>query len=303
MKHIFIVNPTSGKGDGKRAAAAIQKEIEQNHLDGEIRLTEYAGQAQKLAAEIKPDPETIVYAVGGDGTIWEVLNGLPPGLRMGILPCGTGNDYYRMIDQRKLPFAQMLHETIQGKPVEVDFGQCHHWRFHNCTTLGLDARVNDLAIKLYQNYPLPRFSVYGLAAVLCALKPAPFELVLKTETEMIRQKAIIAAVMNGSCYGNGFIAAPQADLQDGLFDICVIEPLTLWETLWLMPKYKQGKHTHLKQCKMLRASEIEIHVDKPILMQSDGEGFTSNHVRISTGPYKLPLIVPQASPLKAGTKE
>ena len=100
MKHIFIVNPTSGKGDGKRAAAAIQKEIEQNHLDGEIRLTEYAGQAQKLAAEIKPDPETIVYAVGGDGTIWEVLNGLPPGLRMGILPCGTGNDYYRMIDQR-----------------------------------------------------------------------------------------------------------------------------------------------------------------------------------------------------------
>ena len=69
MKHIFIVNPTSGKGDGKRAAAAIQKEIEQNHLDGEIRLTEYAGQAQKLAAEIKPDPETIVYAVGGDGTI------------------------------------------------------------------------------------------------------------------------------------------------------------------------------------------------------------------------------------------
>lgn len=74
MKHIFIVNPTSGKGDGKRAAAAIQKEIEQNHLDGEIRLTEYAGQAQQLAAEIKPDPETIVYAVGGDGTTWEVLN-------------------------------------------------------------------------------------------------------------------------------------------------------------------------------------------------------------------------------------
>ncbi|MFQ8581232.1 MAG: hypothetical protein ACLSA6_01205 [Holdemania massiliensis] len=57
------------------------------------------------------------------------------------------------------------------------------------------------------------------------MKPTPFELVLKTETETIRQKAIIAAVMNGSSYGNGFIAAPQADLQDGLFDICLIEPL------------------------------------------------------------------------------
>ena len=91
MKHIFIVNPTSGKGDGKRAASIIQAEIEQNHLDGEIRTSEYAGHAQKLAAEIKPDPETIVYAVGGDGTIWEVLNGLSQGLRLGILPCGTGN--------------------------------------------------------------------------------------------------------------------------------------------------------------------------------------------------------------------
>ena len=105
--------------------------------------------------------------------------------------------------------------------------------------------------------------------------------------------------MNGSSYGNGFIAAPQADLQDGLFDICLIEPLSLWETLWLMPKYKQGRHTHLKQCRILRASEVEIQVDQPILMQSDGEGFTSNHVKITTGPYKLPLIVPQASPLKA----
>lgn len=90
MKHIFIVNPTSGKGDGKRAAAAIRKEIEQNHLDGEIRLTEYAGHAQKLAAEIQPDPETIVYAVGGDGTIWEVLNGLPQGLRMASCPAAQG---------------------------------------------------------------------------------------------------------------------------------------------------------------------------------------------------------------------
>ena len=61
MKHIFIVNPTSGKGDGKRAAAAIRKEIEEYQSpDGEIRLTEYAGHAQKLAAEIQPDPETMV---------------------------------------------------------------------------------------------------------------------------------------------------------------------------------------------------------------------------------------------------
>lgn len=299
MKHIFIVNPISGKGDGKRAAELIRREIEAQKLNGEILLTQYAGHARQLASVIQPDDQTIVYAAGGDGTIGEVLNGLKPGIRMGILPCGTGNDYYRMIDSRKLDFSQMLRETIGGKWVDVDFGCCHDQRFHNCTTMGLDARVNDLAIRLYQRYPLPRFTIYGLAALICALKPQPFDLMLKTESETVHQKAILAAVMNGRYYGNGFTAAPDADLQDGLFDVCIIEPVSLLEYLWFMPRFMKGQHTHLSQCRMLRASRIEIRLNHPIPMQSDGEGFTADRLLITAGSWKQPLIVPQASPLKS----
>ena len=297
MKHIFIINPVSGKGDGAKSIPIIRAETKDLHLNAEIIVTEYAGHAQEIAASLDPNEDQIVYACGGDGTINEILNGLKPGIRMGILPCGTGNDYYRMIDSRKLSFPEMLHETLTGRYVEVDYGNCRNERFHNCTTMGLDARVNDLAIELYHKYPLPRFSVYGLAAVICALKPQPFELTLQTESGTVRQKAILTAIMNGSSYGNGFIAAPDADLQDGLFDICIIEPVSLFTFLRFMPQYMKGKHTGLKQCKMLRASSIDIHVDRDIAMQSDGEGFHGNELHVCTADHKLPLIVPDASPL------
>ena len=297
MKHIFIINPTSGKGDGAQAVPLIRSEIEKLKLDAEIIVTEYAGHAQEVAASLPQDRDLIVYACGGDGTINEVLNGLKPGIRMGILPCGTGNDYYRMIDSRKLSFAKMLHETLTGRYVEVDYGITRNERFHNCTTMGLDARVNDLAIELYHKYPLPRFSVYGLAAVICALKPQPFEITVKTEQGTLKTRAILTAVMNGSCYGNGFTAAPQADLQDGLFDICIIEPVSLFTFFRFLPAYRKGNHTRLNPCRMLRASHVSITLNHAIAMQSDGEGFSGDHLDILMSSQKLPLIVPDASPL------
>lgn len=298
MKHIFIVNPVSGKGDGQKAARRIEAEIARRQLDAELHLTRYAGHARELAARLSADPDQVVYAAGGDGTIWEVLNGLPERGRLAILPCGTGNDYYRMIDPRNLSFEERLRQTLDGRWVTVDFGQCDRGRFHNCTTMGLDARVNALAVQLYQKYPLPRFSVYGIAALICALKPQIFEIELTTEHQTLRQKALLAAVMNGKSYGNGFYSAPQADLQDGLFDVCLIEPVSLLQILTLMPKYKKGLHTQLRQCRMIRASHVHIRLDRPTEMQSDGENFTADQLTLTLMHRQLTLQVPEASILK-----
>lgn len=298
MKHIFIVNPTSGKKAGKKAANVIREEMKQASVAYEVVETEYAGHAKVLAAYYGPQENVIIYAVGGDGTIWEVINGLPEGVCMGILPCGTGNDYYRMIYNSNLPFKDLLSQTIQGRIVQVDYGNSDSGCFHNCTTMGLDAQVNQLAIRLFKALPIPRKAVYGIAALITVLHPKPFQVEITTESQQFVQSVLLAAVMNGKWYGGGFNPTPQANLQDGYFDICLIESLHRFRLLQLLPQYFKGKHTKLKECRMLKAKQVKFHLNQPIAMQMDGEGFETDYIDFTVLEKKLTLLVPTNSLLK-----
>lgn len=298
MKHIFILNPTSGKGVAKTFIQPIKDYCDQHQLVYKLIITEFAGHAKKIAHQYTAKDDVCLYAVGGDGTLNEIINGINHFVPLALIPAGTGNDYSKMLGGNANNPKEMIQSVIEGKMVYVDYASHNNLNFHNCCSMGLDAQINALAIKLFHKLPIPRKIVYGIAAFISVLNPQPFEITLQLKDRIIHKRALLIAIMNGKRYGGGFNATPLADIQDGLLDICIIEPVSIVELIYLLPKYFKGKHAHLKQVQMLQADTFALSVDHEIPTQTDGENSLETCLNFSIIKNGLYLKVPQNSNLK-----
>ena len=122
MKNIFIVNPTSGKGKAYTYIPEIEKYFENNPAEYEIIVTEYPKHATEIASRYTEADDVVLYACGGDGTMKEVLDGIQPGVRLCVIPGGTGNDFYKSVDGRKLTVYDMIAQSVEGEDIDIDFG-------------------------------------------------------------------------------------------------------------------------------------------------------------------------------------
>ena len=297
MKHIFIVNPKSGNGLAERSIQFIRQYCADQKLDFELLITEMEGQAKELASRFHAEDSVCLYAVGGDGTAYDVANGLNDRVPLAIIPAGTSNDFFRMISDRRESIEQIIEETIRGRFVNVDLGSTSHSRFLNCTTMGLDARVNDMVNRLLKRSFLPRMMLYGVSAVINVFRLQPFHVVLDADGRRYEEDCILLAVMNGKAYGNGVIPIKGVDLKDGLLNICMIQSDKLSHILPLLPKYMSGHADALTQAKFLTARSIHLQSDQQICMQSDGETFYSREEDFRVDPGRLILRVPASSAL------
>lgn len=294
MKYLFFINPFSGLKQGKNAAEVIERCCKERQLDYQIIFTEYPNHATELA-ERYSDEHTVIFSVGGDGTALETAKGIKAGT-MAILPCGTGNDYYKMI----APYHSLedsLKKTLDGKIVSVDLGSCEKGTFLNCMSLGLDAQVNHIVSNTMRNNPLPGSLKYVIAAFRELIRPVQPKVKIIVDGKEYNQTVTLAAVMLGNCYGGGFHPTPLADLQDGLFDVCIVDGLKRFRMLQLILKYKAGKHTELKEVKMLKAKEVSIFSEKPVIFQYDGESFVTTSITCRCCPNQIKMLVPKESHL------
>ncbi len=299
MRHIFIVNPISGKNKKATLIADIEELAHQKKLDYEILITQYPKHATELASKYSIKDDVCLYSIGGDGTAYEILNGLKDQVCLSIIPSGTGNDFYRMIsDTTATTFKQQLLDAIEGKIVYVDYGINNHTRFLNCTTIGLDAEINYRASSEIRNQYLPGGLTYVVAAVSKIVEAKPVTLTIETENEKWTQSCSLCAIMNGCYYGGGFIPTPSAIINDGYFDLCIVEKLSRAKMMSLLTKYMKGKHTDLAVVKMIKAKKVMITSQEETIMQSDGECFHEKKIHLEIMHKALKLKVPQYSKLQ-----
>lgn len=298
MKHVFIINPTSGKGKAYKQVDCIKNIFANRSDEFEILLTEYQGHATELARRFKMSDEAIIYSVGGDGTAYEVLNGLQDQVSMAIIPAGTGNDYYRMLGFTKKNLEDIIKETIDGKFVNVDYGISNDRRFLNTMALGLDADVNQVAQDIGKKLPIPRSLVYVISALAIIAKPNRINIELEINGETIQRKTILTAIMNGRWYGGGFQPAPDASIQDGQFDICVVSDMPLRRILKLLPKYYKGTHGGNPEVEFFKATSLSLKADKMCSVSCDGETSKQDNLKFRLVPKGLRLRVPLASSLE-----
>ncbi len=308
LKICVIVNPAAGRGQAAARRPLLEKTLAAKAqacgAKWQILETQKAGDATQLAMQAMQNGADLIVAAGGDGTLGEVVNGLAQsGFKgqLGILPCGTGNDFSRCLGIGT-DWQKAIEILFEGAPRLVDVG---HIRFDetgaehlfiNVAGSGFDAcaaqRVNDFRFHHFWRH------VHGMPAYLCALLQElvslrAADLTIEYDGETLQQRALLCAIANATSYGGGMLVAPQAELDDGEFDICLIEEATRSEFLRAFPRVFKGTHTSHPKVKMLRGREVTLKSEPPLPVLVDGDVRGTTPVSFWLEPRVLSVRAPQ----------
>lgn len=291
MKAKFIINPHSGRGKGKRAGEQIKQLLREHpHLDWSWVETAWAGETIPLAQAAVEEGCELLVAVGGDGTVNEVMNvAAQAGKILGVIPAGTGNDLARTLyiptDVREAFF-----RLCQGKPYSVDAGKINGRYFLNAAGMGIDAQI-------LRDVNEGKFCLRGKAAyVMALLKNLLFfkaqKVILEIDGQIFETDALLVVVANGRYFGGGMMIAPQADLTDGIFDVYVIQKMSKLSFLISFPKIYKGAHARDSRVNFFQAKHVVLAVkDDAAGVQCDGEIIGQTPQKIVCCPKKVQILL------------
>ena len=294
MKHVFILNPVSGKGKANRFIPVIEGYFSKHpEKEYEIIQTEYHRHATAIAQKFTKEDDVCLYACGGDGTANEVLEGLNQGVAIAVIPGGTGNDMYKSIDDRKLTDEELITQTVEGENHLIDMGIANGHKFMNIISFGIDADINVYAcdyVKVELN--IPDNLVYAYSALKIATHPQPIEMEMEVDGIKYSKEVIMVAICNGRWYGSIFKPTPNADIEDGHFDLCMFSKMNFPRLAYLLTKYSKGTHVKCKECEVMTGKNIKMTFDRPVNLQVDGENLKTKDVQIQIYPHSLSFRMP-----------
>ena len=305
--YYFIVNPISGCGRGKLVWKTVEQELTQLCIEYKAFLLRYKGEAREIAASLSElhHPFTLV-AVGGDGTLNEIINGLSTYeyVTLGCIPTGSGNDFVRGL---KLPHDPItaLHRILQPAhilPIKIGAvtAASDHRQASFCVSsgIGFDAAVCNGAyhsrLKELLNLIHAGKLVYAGTALkqLIFSRLAPMKLTLDEKNTFTFRKAFFAAAMNLPYEGGGFWFAPQANPASDCFTLCAAEGISKPRILSILPLAFFGKHVGKHGVHLLECKKAVIHTQMPLCVHTDGEifGFYDT-ITFEAQPERLRVIV------------
>jgi diacylglycerol kinase (ATP) len=254
---ILAINPTSGRGRAQRQAKLAGEYFRSRDIDvREIEGTSLQDFRKKLLIFLDSEKVSGVIALGGDGFIHEIIQHLVSrDIPLGVIPCGTGNDFARSIGVFDLPFSRQLELIEKHDATHIDLGTVQDQWFAAILSSGFDALVNDRANSM--RWPRGRLR-YNIAMIekLIALRPHSYR--IRVDERYLEVQATLVTVANGSSYGGGMKVCPDASINDGLFDVMVLGRVSRIELLKVFPKVYRGGHVGHPAVTFYRCNEIEI---------------------------------------------
>lgn len=271
MKRIlFIVNPIAGGGKAKSVISIIESEMKKREIEYKIQFTAKPHDGTQICEE-NIDKFDVFVAVGGDGTVNEVAQGLinkEKGI-LGIIPCGTGNDLAKNLDISNV--AKNAIELICEENInDIDVCSVNTDNFLNIASIGFDADVvnNNIIIK-----KIIKHSISYLISVFYTLASFKERKVkIDIDGEIFEENIMLLAVGNGRFYGGGLQIIPTAKIDDGFLDICIISGLTKAKFIKLFPSIFKAEHIKYKDhVKIIRGKNIKIYSEEEVVLNIDGE--------------------------------
>ena len=248
-KHIMIINPCAGNTKLKKFIRALDCTTAT-----EMVYTKKRGDAKELACFYSNTyPDSIIYSVGGDGTLNEVVNGINPKAKLCVVPTGSGNDFYRVYDR------------IEGTR-SIDLGVVNERKFINIASLGIDAKIANTANKIKNNSRVKLLS-YPRAIIEEIIKYKPLEL----DIDGCVSETTLLTVCNGKYYGSGIPINPDYDLSNGYFNVIEAEPLTRREIIILFLKIFKAAHLNSPKIYSDLKDKIVVESDQELICNVDGE--------------------------------
>jgi diacylglycerol kinase (ATP) len=296
-----IVNPVAGARSTRRKWPLISRLLERVGLSFDFNYTAGVGHAMELARMAASDGYRCLVAVGGDGTVNEVANGIihsqnAKATALGVVSTGTGSDFARSAGLAR-DYTTACHNLASSERLTIDGGvvayQCDGKRrerfFVNSAGVGFDAAVT----KETERYPkffggtIPY--LVGMVRTLVGYKNK--NIVLKIGDEEERYRVLAVSVTNGNYIGGGMHIAPEAELDDRLLDVVVLGDFGKLEILKEFPKVYKGTHVNLPKVSVKKASKVTIDSTEPMLLYADGEVLGECPVEFGVLPKALSIVV------------
>lgn len=255
IQNIFIINSQISRNKIRAFGNFLSTISEEEKLKNLVLYTVGRNDAKRLAKEYSNIyKNAIIYSVGGDGTLNEVINGINPNCKLAIIPLGTGNDFYR------------VYKEIQGTQ-KIDLGIVNNKKFINIASIGVDAEVANKANYYKCKGKFKNFEYY--AGIIDSLIKNP-----NYNTSL--GNITLLAVCNGKYYGNNVPINPNYNLSDGEFEVYKASKLKRLEFLKLFLKIYQGNHFDNDLVDYFKTDNLQVISDKSIVCNVDGEIIYSN---------------------------
>ena len=289
--HTLIVNPSSGNGRGESILPEVEAEFDKRHLAFRTVITRGLEHGVEEALRAA-DAEEIPVVLSGDGMVGQVGGALARSeTPMGILPGGRGNDLARVLGIPNEP-AEAVEILAAHEVREIDVGEVNGKRFLGIASAGFDSEANRLA----NETRLVRGNlVYAYAALrtLAAWKHATFG-VSFDGGEPVEHTGYSVAVANNKAFGGGMLMAPDAELDDGLFDVVLSGPVGKGRFLADLPKVFKGTHVENPEVTVRRAATVDLSADRPFQVYCDGEHLSDLPAEMRVLSRALQVIAPPA---------
>ncbi|WP_430816678.1 diacylglycerol/lipid kinase family protein [Carboxylicivirga sp. RSCT41] len=285
---LFIINPISGIGKQKTVEKAVESEIDHDKISFKIAYTEYAGHARELAKEAVGKFDVVV-AVGGDGTVNEVGSSLVnTTTALAIIPTGSGNGLARFLDI-PLRVNRALQVINHMEVKDIDTLRVNDQVSLNVAGIGFDGHISHRFAKLknrgpagYMRLITSEYSKYKSSVYRISIDGKTYEL-----------PAFMITFANSSQWGNNIHIAPQAKIDDGLIDVCIIKEFPIYEGPSLLISILDQSVDQRRYDVVTKARSIVIESDDKLISHIDGEPIKlGKKAEIKIDPLSLRVIIP-----------
>jgi diacylglycerol kinase (ATP) len=275
----------ASRGGAARTRASIEEAFRSGGVECRLVATERRGHAIELAARAVEEGWERIVAVGGDGVVHEVVNGLmracgdEPTPPLGIVPVGSGNDFTKMIGMPPHRPAEAVRRLLAAGTRQVDVGRVTRhltgdgppgvWYFTNGVGVGFDAQVAQHARRIQRLRGVAIYA-WALAKTLRDLRSPTIQVIVDGR-EIANRPLVLTTISNGPCHGGNFWLCPGALVDDGMLDILIADARSVTALARLIPKVIRGKHLDQPGVELHRGRHVEVRSHEPLPIHADGE--------------------------------
>lgn len=305
MKLQFIVNPASRSGQGIRVWKEAEKVLKGSEIKYDVFFTKRAGHATELAKQLTaPAGKHTIVALGGDGTVNEVLNGIVrlEDTVLGYIPTGSGNDFAAGLELPTDTMTAIEHILEERSLLRMNVGivetpEGEKRRFGVSCGMGWDAAICHEALVSRMKKMLNKIRLGKLCYVLIALKQiirfrkTPMEVQIDRRQPIRLEKTYFTTVMNSPYQGGKLKFCPDASWCDDLLDICIIGDISKLKLCCLLPTAYSGLHRYFREVSLKRGETVVLRAPMELPVHADGENFGYHkEIRLSLEKEKLFVI-------------
>jgi diacylglycerol kinase (ATP) len=286
MKSKLIVNPVSGTDSAPDLLTTINRLLRERIGQVDIVISTAEGDATELAAQAVRDGYDHLFVGGGDGTLNEVLNGVASSdgglsqVTLGLIPLGTGNDFATALGLPKDPH-EAIAALLVGEIATVDVGRLNEHYFVNTSAGGFIAEVSDSVTPQMKTIAGKLAYLIGGAQTVFTYEPLHAR-ISGMKNDEIDLHAF--AVCNSKSVGGGRLIAPDAVIDDGRLDVCLIEAMSTLDFLALLRRVSNGEHVDDERVTYFQTSGLELTFDRTVKVNTDGQVIETDRCRYSVLP-------------------